>query len=131
MGLLAADAEVAAVAAACLRIVAASYVFWGFGLVTVVAFNGASDTTTPAWINFFVYWVVQLPLAWTLAGPAGMGPTGRWAVCQTLMVEDARAVGRGGARVRLAIEPVLLTQIPLVADGTSRRRRCGGWSRCC
>ena len=37
VGLLAADAEVAAVAAACLRIVAASYVFWGFGIVTVVA----------------------------------------------------------------------------------------------
>ena len=88
VGLLAGDAEVAAVAAACLRIVAASYVFWGFGLVTVVAFNGAGDTTTPTWINFFVYWVVQLPLAWTLAGPAGAGPVGVFAtvaVCQTLM----------------------------------------------
>ncbi len=88
VGLLAADAEVAEVAAACLRIVAASYVFWGFGLVTVVAFNGAGDTTTPTWINFFVYWVVQLPLAWTLAGPAGVGPSGVFAtvaVCQTLM----------------------------------------------
>ena len=62
--------------------------FWGFGLVTVVAFNGAGDTTTPTWINFFVYWVVQLPLAWTLAGPAGFGPSGVFvtvAVCQTLM----------------------------------------------
>ncbi len=88
VGLLAADPDVAAVAATCLRIVAASYVFWGFGLVTVVAFNGAGDTTTPTWINFFVYWVVQLPLAWTLAGPAGVGPSGVFvtvAVCQTLM----------------------------------------------
>ncbi len=88
VGLLAADPEVVALAAACLRIVACSYVFWGFGLVTVIAFNGAGDTTTPTWINFFVYWLVQLPLAWTLAGPAGLGPLGVFvtvAVCQTLM----------------------------------------------
>ena len=80
-GLLAADAEVAAIAAACLRIVACSYVFRGFGLVTVVAFNGAGDTTTPTWIDFFVYWVMQLPLAWTLAGRPGSVPPGcsrRW-----------------------------------------------------
>ena len=88
VGLLATDPGVVATAATCLRIVAASYVFWGFGLVTVVAFNGAGDTTTPTWINFFVYWVVQLPLAWTLAGPVGLGPSGVFvtvAVCQTLM----------------------------------------------
>ena len=53
--LLATDPAVVAIAATCLRIVACSYVFWGFGLVTVVAFNGAGDTTTPTWINFLVY----------------------------------------------------------------------------
>ena len=105
VGLLAADAEVAALAAACLRIVACSYVFWGFGLVTVLAFNGAGDTTTPTWINFLVYWLVQLPLAWTLAGPAGLGPSGVFvtvAVCQTLMAAvGVLAFRRGGWKTRV------------------------------
>ncbi len=88
VGLLATDAEVVAIAATCLRTVAYSYVFWGFGLITVLAFNGAGDTATPTWINFFVYWVVQLPLAWVLAVPAGFGIEGVFvtiAICQTLM----------------------------------------------
>jgi len=88
VGWLSVDPAVTAIGASCLRIVAASYVFWGFGLITVLAFNGAGDTATPTWINFFVYWVVQLPLAWLLAGPAGLGPDGVFAtiaVCQTLL----------------------------------------------
>ena len=105
VGLLATDPEVVALAAACLRIVACSYVFWGFGLVTVLAFNGAGDTTTPTWINFLVYWVVQLPLAWTLAGPAGLGPNGVFvtvAVCQTLMaVVGVLAFRRGAWKKRV------------------------------
>ena len=102
--LLATDPAVVAIAATCLRIVACSYVFWGFGLVTVVAFNGAGDTTTPTWINFLVYWLVQLPLAWTLAGPAGLGPRGVFvtvAVCQTLMaVVGVLAFRRGHWKTR-------------------------------
>ncbi len=81
VGLFTTEPEVAAVAVACLRTVSYSYVFWGFGLVTVQAFNGSGDTTTPAWINFFVFWLVQLPLAWTLSGPGGLGPGGVfWAI---------------------------------------------------
>jgi putative MATE family efflux protein len=74
--------DVVAIAAECLRIFSYSYVFWGFGVITVLAFNGAGDTTTPTWINFWVYWAVQIPLAWTLAVPMGWGPTGVfWAIC--------------------------------------------------
>ena len=105
VGLLATDPEVVVLAAACLRIVACSYVFWGFGLVTVLAFNGAGDTTTPTWINFFVYWIVQLPLAWALAGPVGLGPPGVFitiAVCQTLMaVVGVLAFRRGRWKTRV------------------------------
>ena len=68
--------EAAAVAVDCLRIVSLSYVFWGFGMISVMAFNGAGDTTTPTWINFWVFWVFQIPIAWLLAVTAGLGPTG-------------------------------------------------------
>jgi putative MATE family efflux protein len=93
------EPEAAAIATACLRTVSYSYVFWGFGLVTVQAFNGSGDTTTPAVINFLVFWVVQLPLAWTLSGPAGLGPSGVFvaiATSQSLLAVVGVAVFRRG-----------------------------------
>lgn len=59
-----------------LEIISYSYIFLAFGMVTVQAFNGAGDTTTPTWINLISYWIVQLPLAYALAHPYGMGPQG-------------------------------------------------------
>ena len=44
----------------------------------MLAFNGAGDTTTPTWINFWVYWVFQIPLAWTLAQGLEFGPYGAY-----------------------------------------------------
>lgn len=70
------EADVVAVAATCLSIVAYSYPAFAFGMVMVAAFNGAGDTTTPTWINLFCYWVLQLPLAWGLSTTLGMGPKG-------------------------------------------------------
>ena len=70
------EPEVVALAVECLRIVTLAYVFMGFGMVCVQAFNGAGDTTTPTWINFLCYWLFQLPVAWVLAHPVGWGPRG-------------------------------------------------------
>lgn len=65
----------------CLRIISYGYAFFAIGLTMVQAINGAGDTDTPTVINFFGYWVLQLPLAWWLAIPRGMGPEGVfWAV---------------------------------------------------
>jgi putative MATE family efflux protein len=76
VGIFTSDPPVQALAALSLRVIAASYVFWGFGMITVLALNGAGDTWTPTKINFFAYWIVQIPLAWGLAVPLGMGPLG-------------------------------------------------------
>ena len=86
-------------AADCLRIVSLSYVFWAFGMVTVMAFNGAGDTTTPTWINFFVFWVLQIPLAYALAIPLGLGPRGVFgaiAVAQVVLAVIGVAMFRRG-----------------------------------
>lgn len=60
----------------CLRFVSYGYGFYAVGMIVVQAFNGAGDTMTPTRINFFCYWVFQIPLAWWLAKVLGMGTTG-------------------------------------------------------
>ncbi len=60
----------------CLRWVSFGYPFYAWGMVMVQAFNGAGDTYTPSIINFFCYWLFQLPVAYGLAYGTGFGPTG-------------------------------------------------------
>ena len=59
-----------------MRILTLIYPIWAIGMVTVQSFNGAGDTTTPTWIHFFCYWVLQIPLAWVLAHSVGLGTQG-------------------------------------------------------
>jgi len=70
------DAVVASHASTCLRIVASGFVFYAFGMVLTAAFNGAGDTRTPTLLNLAIFWAFEIPLAWALAKPLGMGPTG-------------------------------------------------------
>jgi len=50
-------------------------------MVTVQCFNGAGDTMTPTWVNFFCFWLFQIPLAYYLAQTVEMGPSGVfWAI---------------------------------------------------
>ncbi|HKQ04209.1 MAG TPA: MATE family efflux transporter [Blastocatellia bacterium] len=59
-----------------LRFISYGYVFYAYGMVMVAAFNGAGDTATPTWINLGCYWLLQIPLAYTLANLAGIGAQG-------------------------------------------------------
>jgi Na+-driven multidrug efflux pump len=63
-------------AARCLRIVSCSLLFYAFGTVLPHAFNGAGDTSTPTVINLVSIWLLQLPLAYVLSGPLGLGAPG-------------------------------------------------------
>ncbi|MFZ0395970.1 MAG: MATE family efflux transporter [Terracidiphilus sp.] len=70
------DAAVIPIAALALRTFACGNVGYAYGMVMLQAFNGAGDTWTPTVVNFFGFWVLELPLAWVLARPMGMHAEG-------------------------------------------------------
>ncbi len=70
------DPQVVAFGTDCLRFISYGYGFYAYGMVMVQAFNGAGDTTTPTVINFFCYWLFQIPLAFALANWTAFGATG-------------------------------------------------------
>jgi len=75
------DPAVTDYAVHCLRIVALGYPLYAYGMVLTQSFNGAGDTWTPTWLNLFCFWIFEIPLAWALAGPGGLGPSGVfWAI---------------------------------------------------
>jgi Na+-driven multidrug efflux pump len=59
-----------------LRYISYGYIFYGYGMVMAAAFNGAGDTYTPTIMNLICFWLIQIPLAYTLAKLTGLGPTG-------------------------------------------------------
>ncbi len=67
---------VVAVGAECLRVVSYGYVFFAWGMVMPQAFNGAGDTLTPTKINFVLFWLLEIPLAYYLALSAGWKQSG-------------------------------------------------------
>lgn len=76
IGLFTHDPAVVPYGVDCLRIVAAGFLFYAYGMVLTQSFNGAGDTWTPTILNLFVFWLWELPLAYVLAVVFGFGPRG-------------------------------------------------------
>src|SRR5258706_7434688 len=70
------DPEVVPLAASCLRILSYGNIGYAYGMVMLQAFNGAGDTVTPTIVNFFGFWLLEIPLAYFLAIPARMHSSG-------------------------------------------------------
>src|SRR5439155_15727132 len=64
-----------------LRIVAIGFPLYAYGMVVNQSFNGAGDTWTPTYLNLFVFWLFELPMAYFIAVRMHAGPVGVfWAI---------------------------------------------------
>ncbi|MEM9386958.1 MAG: MATE family efflux transporter [Pseudomonadota bacterium] len=99
IALLIDDGEALRYGIAALRFLGIGLGAFSLGLMLIQAFNGAGDTYTPMRINFVVFWVMQLPMAWLLAISAGLGPNGVFAAvigCETVLSIAAFVLFRRG-----------------------------------
>jgi putative MATE family efflux protein len=76
VSLFAPEDEVFGYAKTALWIISLAFPLYAAGMCLEGAFNGAGDTWTPTRLNFFCFWLFQIPLAWLLSHPCGLGPTG-------------------------------------------------------
>jgi putative MATE family efflux protein len=70
------EPDVAHVATLALRIIGLGFPLYAFGMVMTQSFNGAGDTWTPTWINLFVFWLLEIPVAWVLSKYTALGYRG-------------------------------------------------------
>jgi len=70
------DPAVVPLAATCLRIVSYGNIGYAYAMVMLQAFNGAGDTVTPTIVNFFGFWLLEIPLAYWLAIPLRLQSNG-------------------------------------------------------
>src|SRR6202040_1902765 len=84
------DPRVIPLAVSCLRILSYGNIGYAYGMVMLQAFNGAGDTVTPTVVNFFGFWLLEIPLAYVLA--LRMGWQGKGAYYSIVVAECAIAL---------------------------------------
>ncbi|HYQ58474.1 MAG TPA: MATE family efflux transporter [Draconibacterium sp.] len=70
------DQAVVASGILALRVISFGFLFYALGMVLMQGFNGSGDTLTPTKINFFSFWLFEIPLAYFLAIVLNMGLMG-------------------------------------------------------
>jgi len=70
------DPAVVPLGVSCLRIVSYGNIGYAYAMVMLQAFNGAGDTVTPTIVNFFGFWLLEIPLAYWLAIPLKLRSNG-------------------------------------------------------
>jgi MATE family, multidrug efflux pump len=76
IGLFAPEPDVGRYGTQALWVVSLAFPLYAAGMCLEAAFNGAGDTWTPTRLNFFCLWLGQVPIAWLLAQPLGLGALG-------------------------------------------------------
>jgi putative MATE family efflux protein len=93
------DPSVVPLGAACLRIISYGNLGYAYFMVMMQAFNGAGDTITPTIVNFFGFWLFEIPLAWWLAIPLRMHSNGVFAsiaIAETAMAAASSILFKQG-----------------------------------
>jgi putative MATE family efflux protein len=93
------DSAVVPLAASCLRIVSYGNLGYAYFMVMMQAFNGAGDTITPTIVNFFGFWLFEIPLAYVLAISLGMRSNGVFfsiAIAESAMAAASAILFRQG-----------------------------------
>jgi Na+-driven multidrug efflux pump len=87
-----------------LRVMSLGFPLYALGMVLEQSFNGAGDTRTPSWINFWIFWALQIPLAWWLSQHTSLGARGVFTAVPigytTLSIVSAILFRRGGWKTR-------------------------------
>jgi putative MATE family efflux protein len=86
------DPAVVPLAVSCLRILSYGNIGYAYGMVMLQAFNGAGDTVTPTIVNFFGFWLLEIPLAYFLAITLRFQSNG---VFWSIVIAEAAIAGAG------------------------------------
>jgi len=100
------DPSVIRLASSSLRIFSYGNIAYAYGMVMLQAFNGAGDTLTPTIVNFFGFWVLEIPLAYWLAVPLGFRANGAYisvVAAQAVMAAASIVLFRRGRWMRQRI----------------------------
>jgi putative MATE family efflux protein len=100
------DPAVIPIATMALRTISCGNIAYAYGMVMLQAFNGAGDTLTPTIVNFFGFWVLELPLAYGLAVGLHLQSEGAFlsiVVAQTAIAAAGMVLFRRGRWMRQKI----------------------------